>query len=60
VYLIERLGEGTIVDLEIGDRLVKMRTADVVHAREGTDVRVSFAEDAIHLFDPATGLRRHV
>jgi multiple sugar transport system ATP-binding protein len=58
VYLVERLGEGAIVDLEIGDRLVKMRTADAVHAREGDNVRVSFADEAIHLFDPATGMRR--
>jgi ABC-type sugar transport system ATPase subunit len=58
VYLIERLGEGAIIDLEIGDRLVKMRTADAVHAHEGDSVRVSFAEDAVHLFDPATGMRR--
>ena len=58
VYLVEHLGEGTIVDLEIGDRLVKMRTQDKLRAREGDIVHVSFAESAVHLFDPATGLRR--
>jgi multiple sugar transport system ATP-binding protein len=58
VYLVEDLGDSTIVNLEIGERIVKMHTGDSVRAREGDQVHVMFPRDAIHLFDTASGRRR--
>jgi len=58
VYLIENLGDSSIVDLQIGTRIVKMRTDARPGVREGDAVHVTFAPEAAHLFDPGTGERR--
>ena len=58
VYLIENLGDSSIVDLQIGDAIVKMRCDGRPVAREGDAVHVTFAPEAAHLFDAATTLRR--
>jgi ABC-type sugar transport system ATPase subunit len=58
VYLIEHLGDTTIVDLDVGGQVIKLRTDDAPAVREGDDVHVAFAPDAVHLFDGATGARR--
>jgi ABC-type sugar transport system ATPase subunit len=57
VYLVEHLGDSVIVDLSIGDALVKMRSAAPAALREGDVVHVSFAPDAVHLFDSHSGAR---
>ena len=58
VELVENLGDTTIVDLEAGDRLVKMRSEGRPAVREGDNVHLSFAPSSIHLFDATTGDRR--
>ncbi|MEO8536091.1 MAG: ABC transporter ATP-binding protein [Betaproteobacteria bacterium] len=58
VYLVEDLGDSTIVDLDVAGQIVKLRTDQRVGVREGDSVHVAFAGDAAHLFDGATGLRR--
>jgi multiple sugar transport system ATP-binding protein len=58
VYLVEDLGDSAIVDLTIGDRIVKMRVASAGALAEGDAIRVAFDAGAVHLFDPATGARR--
>jgi len=58
VYLVEDLGDSAIVDLEIGDRLVKMRTGTTSGLHEGDAVHVAFPAAAVHLFDAGTGARR--
>jgi len=58
VYLVENLGDTTIVDLDVAGQVIKLRTDQPPNVREGDQVRVSFAPDALHLFDPDTGLRR--
>ena len=58
VDLIENLGDTTVVDLQLGDRLVKMRCDKRPSVREGDLVHIRFAPGAIHLFDRATGKRR--
>jgi len=57
VYLVEDLGDSTIVNLEIGERIVKMRTGESVRVREGDHVHVAFSADAMHLFDAESGRR---
>jgi ABC-type sugar transport system ATPase subunit len=58
VYLIEELGDSTIVNLEIAGAIVKMRASAPIDAREGDAVRVDFDRESVHLFDPATKARR--
>jgi multiple sugar transport system ATP-binding protein len=58
VELVENLGDTTIVDLAVGDRMLKMRTEGRPDVREGASVHVQFAPGSEHLFDAATGDRR--
>jgi multiple sugar transport system ATP-binding protein len=58
VYLIENLGDTTIIDLEVAGQVIKLRTDQWPQVREGERVHVAFAADAVHLFDRDTGLRR--
>jgi multiple sugar transport system ATP-binding protein len=57
VYLVEHLGDSTIVNLLVGDVLVKLRTDRPPRLSEGENVRLTFAPEDIHLFDEASGLR---
>ena len=56
VYLIEDLGDTTIVDLDVGGQIVKLRTDQRPDVREGDNVHVAFAE--CHLFERDSGARR--
>jgi ABC-type sugar transport system ATPase subunit len=58
VYLIENLGDTTIVDLDIGGQVVKLRTEQASPLREGDAVHVSFAPEAMHVFERESGARR--
>lgn len=58
VYLIEDLGEHSIVDVQVAQYLVKVRMPHRPELREGETVRLGFAESAPHLFDRTSGLRR--
>jgi ABC-type sugar transport system ATPase subunit len=58
VYLIENLGDTTIVDLDVGGQVIKLRTDQVPQVREGDDVHVTFPLEAVHLFDRESGARR--
>ena len=60
VDLIENLGDTTIVDLDVGGQLIKLRTDQPPHVREGDAVHVAFAPEAVHLFDRDSGARRDV
>ena len=57
VYLVEHLGDSSIVNFQLGDQIVKMRTDQKPGLREGESVRLSFAPEDAHLFAPDTGLR---
>ena len=57
VYLVEDLGESVIVDLQVGDAIVKMRCERRPAAREGDEVRLALDPRALHLFDAADGTR---
>ncbi len=57
VYLTELLGETMIVNLRLGERLIKARLSDKRPFREGDEVRVAFNLPNVHLFDRASGAR---
>ena len=56
VYLIEDLVDTTIVDLDVGGQIVKLRTDQRPDVREGDNVHMAFAE--CHLFERDSGARR--
>ena len=57
VYLVEHLGDSTIVNLQVEDVLVKLRTDKPPRLAEGESVHLSFDPEDAHLFDEKTGLR---
>jgi ABC-type sugar transport system ATPase subunit len=57
VYLIEHLGDSTIVNFQIDDLLMKMRSDKRPALREGEEVRLTFDAADAHLFDAESGLR---
>lgn len=57
LYLSENLGESRLLNLELGDSLVKMRVPGSARFSEGDSVPVMFDADSIHLFDADSGLR---
>jgi len=57
VYLVEQLGESAIVDLHVGETLVRARVDRRIRVREGETVNLAFGADDIHVFDAATRQR---
>ncbi len=57
LYLSENLGEMRLLNLKMGDVLVKMRTAGGERIAEGDTVPIAFEPESIHLFDAKTGRR---
>jgi multiple sugar transport system ATP-binding protein len=58
VYLVEDLGDTTIIDLDVAGQVIKLRTDQRPNVREGEQVHVAMPADALHLFDRETGARR--
>ena len=58
VYLVEDLGESSIVNVQVEQHLVKVRLQHRLELREGAPIHLGFAESALHLFDGESGLRR--
>ena len=57
VYLVEHLGDSTIVNFQIDDLLLRMRSDKRPALSEGETVRLAFDPADAHLFDSETGLR---
>ncbi|MCC7040043.1 MAG: ABC transporter ATP-binding protein [Burkholderiales bacterium] len=57
VERIEDLGDTAITSFTAGNRLIKQKADRAPDVREGESVRLSFAAEAAHLFDRATGAR---
>ena len=57
VYLKEILGEDTIVDLQIGEALVRMRAPGRIACQEGDSVHIAFDAESLHVFDPRSRQR---
>jgi len=57
LYLSENLGESRLLNLYLGENLIKLRTTESGNFIDGETVPIFFDTDAIHLFDAETGLR---
>lgn len=55
IYVVEPLGDRTIVDLRIGGEMVKVKAASDFTARSGDSLSVTFDHERIHLFDKHSG-----
>jgi len=51
VYVVEPMGPNMVVDLKIGDYLLKSVTPSLLHLSTGQRIWVGFSPDRIHLFD---------
>ena len=57
LYLLENLGETKLLNLELGEVLVRMRVARTETIPETEAIPIAFDPGAIHLFDAETGRR---
>ena len=57
VDLVEDLGDSSIVNVEVGEQLVKVRTQHRPRVREAEAVHLHFDATALHLFDRNSGAR---
>jgi ABC-type sugar transport system ATPase subunit len=57
VYIVENLGDSTIVNCKAGEHLVKLRSEGSLGLREGDAVRLSARAQDLHVFDGGTGQR---
>ena len=57
VTLCEVLGEETVIDLDVGGQLLRVKTASSRRIAEGETVRARIDPAKVHLFDRASGLR---
>jgi ABC-type sugar transport system ATPase subunit len=57
LYLSENLGETRLLNLKLGEVLVRMRIAQAKPPADGETVPIAFDSDSVHLFDAETGLR---
>jgi len=57
LYLSENLGESSLLNLKLGDALVKMRTTESQAFTDGETIPIAFDSGSVHLFDPESGLR---
>ena len=55
VYTTEPLGDATILDLKVGDKLLKALVAATFEGDAGTKVVIGFPPERIHLFDRGSG-----
>jgi len=56
VYLLESLGDSTIVDIKVGNSIVKAREKSDFTAQVGDKVFVKFNERKMTIFDGSTGM----
>jgi len=54
IYVVEPLDTETVVDVKVGENLVKVREKSAFMARMGESVRMVFNENNMHLFDKKT------
>jgi multiple sugar transport system ATP-binding protein len=55
VYVTEKMGSFSIVDLKYGEEIIRARTSAYVDMAMGENVRMSFDMDRVRLFDKETG-----
>jgi len=54
VYVVEPLGSEIIVDLKLGENLLKAKTGPTVRVHIGEKVWMGFNRDRMHIFDKKT------
>lgn len=55
VYVVEPLGSENIIDLKIGNNLLKAKTLPTVQPDIGQPIQMRFDKDRMHVFDRDTG-----
>lgn len=55
IYVVEPLGTETVVDVKVGEDLIKLKEKAAFTANMGDKVKMVFEENRMHLFDKKTG-----
>jgi multiple sugar transport system ATP-binding protein len=55
VYVVEPLGSENIIDLKIGENILKAKTLPTLHPNIGQLIQMWFNKDRMHIFDKGTG-----
>ena len=55
LYALEPLGDRTLVDVDVGGTVIKVKARPSVTGRRGEPLRVAVDLDRTHLFDAETG-----
>ncbi|MEM0027379.1 MAG: ABC transporter ATP-binding protein [Ignisphaera sp.] len=55
IYVLEPLGSETIIDIKIGEHIIKVKYLGVIKADMGSDIYIKFNLNKIHIFDKSTG-----
>lgn len=57
LYLLENLGESMLLNLSVGDDLLKVRLPEIRRFADNESLKLAFDPRCVHLFDPQTHLR---
>ncbi len=57
LYLSENLGESMLLNLSVGENLVKVRLPEVREFADNEALYLTFDAEHVHVFDPESGLR---
>jgi multiple sugar transport system ATP-binding protein len=55
VYIVEPLGDKTIVDMQVGGEKIKVKVPPTYEVRSGEALHLQVEPNAVHLFDKASG-----
>ena len=55
VFVVEPMGTETIINVKIGDKIVKIRTLQEIEVHPGDIIKIIIPINRIHLFDKKTG-----
>jgi len=55
IYVVEPLGTETVVDVKLGEDLIKLKEKPGFTAKMAQQVRMVFDESSMYLFDKKTG-----
>lgn len=55
VYVVEPMGPTTIVDVKVGEKVLKVKVPHLFAGKPGDNVWISFNRRSVHIFDRKTG-----
>lgn len=57
IYLVEQLGDSSILNLLLKEKIIKCKVNENTNLEEGEEIKISLNSEKIYLFDKNTGLK---